>query len=66
MKNTRAIALGHLAGQSRAYLQQLDLAQAELEELRAPDLDAVLEAIRRAVTAVEAVNSAATERLRRS
>jgi hypothetical protein len=64
VRDTRTIALGHLVGQSRAYLQQLDMAKAELEELKAPDLSTVLQAIDGAVTSVQALNLTATEKLR--
>lgn len=59
-----ARVLTHLVGQSRAYLQQLDGARSELDELHAPDLDVVMKAVESATAVVAAVDAIATRKLR--
>ena len=60
----RVRVLMHLVGQTRAYLQQLDGARAELHALHAPDLEHVMKAVDGAKTVVAAVDSIATRKLR--
>ena len=60
----RVRVLMHLVGQTRAYLQQLDGARAELNALHAPDLDHVMKAVEGAKAVVAAVDSIATRELR--
>ncbi len=66
LRNERATALTYLVGQSRAYLQQLELARRELGDLKAADLQLILQAVDAAEVAVKAINSIGTEKLRRS
>jgi hypothetical protein len=60
----RVRVLMHLVGQTRAYLQQLDGARAELKAMRAPDLEHVMRAVEGAKAVVAAVDSIATRKLR--
>ena len=60
----RVRVLTHLVGQTRAYLQQLDGARAELVALHAPDLEHVMRAVEGAKAVVAAVDSIATGKLR--
>jgi hypothetical protein len=60
----RVRVLIHLVGQTRAYLQQLDGARAELNALHAPDLEHVMKAVEGAKVVVAVVDSIATRKLR--
>ncbi len=64
LRNERTTALTYLVGQSRAYLQQLELARRELGVLDHADLGLVLRAVDAAEVAVKAVDSIGTEKLR--
>jgi hypothetical protein len=59
-------ALTHLVGQSRAYLQQLELAKRELRQANGHDLVGLLQAMDAAEAAVLAVNTLGTPKLRAS
>jgi hypothetical protein len=60
----RSRALTYLVGDARAYLQQLDLAHAELAELRDEHLTTLLETLAQAQALVRDVNSRGTAALR--
>jgi hypothetical protein len=60
----RVRVLTHLVGQTRAYLQQLDGAGAELHALHAPDLELVMRAVEGAKAVVATVDSIASRKLR--
>jgi hypothetical protein len=62
----RSRALTYLVGDARAYLQQLDLAHAELAELHDYHLTPLLEALVQAHALVGEVNSRGTATLRGS
>jgi hypothetical protein len=62
--DVRSTALTHLVGDSRAYLQQLDLTARELHEVREPDLGVVVDAVARARAAVQEAERLGCQRLR--
>lgn len=63
-RDERSVALTYLVGQSRAFLQQLDLSRLELGALADGELAPLIEAVARAEAAVRVAERLGTERLR--